>query len=93
MRAHVTSTLRVFDGSSAGRGVVCGKHAYFSNSDAKRALRQRREFRTSRGFDGPDRDVEQRTYRCQTCGAWHLTSQSQTEYEIEQAWRLREVAA
>lgn len=50
---------------------MCSKHGYASENAARKKLRQLRRKRVRRQHQGK---IEQRFYRCDFCGQWHLTS-------------------
>ena len=58
--------------ASAGKGNgMCAKHSYASERAARRKLREIKRRRLKAHHQGK---VERRAYRCEHCGAWHLTS-------------------
>ena len=70
---------------------ICTKVSYFSAKDAKHALaaaRRDAELLAALGrTHSAARRAEQRSYRCEHCRMWHLTSMSEEDYQIDQAWK------
>jgi len=65
-----TDTVRRFPGARLVRPMYCGKVAYPDQASARYAL-------TGIALIGEQRDkTPVRTYRCPTCGFWHLTSRA-----------------
>ena len=66
---------------------MCSLVSYYSNTDAKQALRRARREAAELEAAGIVHHSrrEQRTYRCDRCRLWHLTKMSLDAYESRQA--------
>jgi hypothetical protein len=58
---------------------MCDKHGYKTADSARSALRKIKRKRARSRHQHHGGKVERRSYRCQECGRWHLTSQGYYE--------------